>query len=215
MFANLPHALLDQIPLAVGWLLYALVHSLTASMTCKDFIKRRLPRFFAGYRLAYNLLAIALLAPLAALAWATPGPSLWQFEGVFGWLANGIALAALWSLLRHGSGYDLSTFLGLRRTSDKGAGAPPRLVISDWHRHVRHPWYSLGLLLIWTRDMNAASLVSALAITGYFVFGSRLEEKKLIGEFGERYRTYRQRVPALLPWPGRSLSKEEARRLAG
>jgi hypothetical protein len=47
------------------------------------------------------------------------------------------------------------------------------------------------------------------------VVGSRLEERKLVERFGERYRTYRQRVPGLLPLPWRMLGREEARRLAG
>lgn len=207
---------LEQLPLALAWVLYALIHSLTASLACKAFVKRRLPRFFASYRLAYNLLALLLLVPLAALAWARPGPDLWRFDGAAGWIANGVALAALLSFLRHGGGYDLPVFLGLRReTNEATGGNAPRLIISGWHRHVRHPWYTLGLVLIWSRDMNAASLVSGLAVTLYFVFGSRLEEQKLIVEFGERYLAYRRRVPALLPWPGRQLSREEADRLAG
>ncbi len=61
--------------------------------------------------------------------------------------------------------------------------------------------------------MNAARLVSALAITAYFVIGSRLEEGKLMDRFGEAYRRYRDRVPALVPRPWRVLSREEARRL--
>lgn len=61
--------------------------------------------------------------------------------------------------------------------------------------------------------MNAARLVSALAITAYFVIGSRLEEQKLIARFGEAYRRYRDRVPGLLPRPWRTLRREDARRL--
>ena len=35
--------------------------------------------------------------------------------------------------------------------------------LSPLHRWVRHPWYFLGLLILWTQEMNAALLVTALA----------------------------------------------------
>ena len=55
------------------------------------------------------------------------------------------------------------------------------------------------LLSLWL----AHSLVSALAITAYFIVGSRYQERKLGGEFGDAYRDYAKTVPGLLPslWP--------------
>jgi len=78
---------------------------------------------------------------------------------------------------------------------------------------VRHPWYFLGLVLIWTRDMDPAFLLSASAMTLYFVVGSLLEERKLIRYHGEVYRRYRKRVPGLIPLPWKYLPAEEADRL--
>lgn len=201
----------EQFPLALGWLLYALVHSATASRPCKTFVQARWPALFGRYRLLYNGLAVVLLVPLLAMSLTTPGPQLWTWSGAAAWLANGLAVIALLSFWRHGSGYDLRAFLGFDRQCPAG---PAKLVISDWHRFVRHPWYSLALLLIWTRDMSASSLVSALAITLYFWLGSRHEELGLCAEFGERYREYQRAVPRLLPSPWRVLSKGAARRLA-
>ena len=89
---------------------------------------------------------------------------------------------------------------------DQGSAAP-------LHRHVRHPWYSLGLLILWTRDMDEARLTSALCITLYLWLGSLLEEEKLLAFHGEAYARYRARVPGLIPWPGRSLDADEARAL--
>ena len=40
-----------------------------------------------------------------------------------------------------------------------------------------------------------------------------LEERKLLVLHGEAYARYRARVPGLIPWPGRSLSADEARTL--
>ena len=205
---NLP----AQVPLALAWIAYAVFHSFTASLWLKSIVQRRWPQFFASYRLAYNLLAGVLLLPILWLAWKTPGPTLWTWEGSMAWLMNGVTVLAMLHFLRYGSGYDLSSFLGLR---PEAVAAQGRFVLSGWHRFVRHPWYALGLILIWTRDMTTAGFVTAEAITMYFVIGSRLEERKLVEEFGERYREYQRKVGRLFPLPWRVLSKTDADRLAG
>ena len=56
-------------------------------------------------------------------------------------------------------------------------------------------------------------LLSAIAITLYFIIGSRWEERKLIAYHGEIYRRYRQQVPGLIPLPWRYLNRIEAEAL--
>jgi protein-S-isoprenylcysteine O-methyltransferase Ste14 len=85
--------------------------------------------------------------------------------------------------------------------------------LSPFHRYVRHPWYFFGLVLLWTRDMNATTLLSSAFITLYFVIGSRMEEKKLLVYHGDSYRRYMARVPGLLPLPWKTLTAEEAETL--
>ena len=87
------------------------------------------------------------------------------------------------------------------------------LRISPLHRHVRHPWYSLALVLIWTRDMDAPLLLTSLLVSGYFALGSRLEERKLEAMYGVVYRDYCRAVPGLLPRPWRCLDAERAAQL--
>ena len=169
------------------------------------------------YRLAFNLLAVLLIIPPLMLMYSLHGSWLWQWNGIAAWLANGLALLALlgfvWSL-RY---YDGQEFLGLRqwRIGIKTVEDQERFQISPLHRFVRHPWYSLALVLIWTRDMNAAFLVTAVAFTLYFILGSWLEERKLIQYHGEIYRRYRERVPCLIPLPWRYLSRKQVCELLG
>ena len=113
--------------------------------------------------------------------------------------------------------YDGSEFLGLRqiRLGIREVRDQERFHISPLHRYVRHPWYNLGLVLVWTEDMDPARLVSALVITLYFVIGSYQEEKKLLVYHGEQYRRYQQQVPGLIPKPWRYLSREQADKLSG
>lgn len=201
--------------LALGWLAYAVLHSWLAALGVKRWTTRRWPGLAPYYRLAYNGLAMLLLLPLLWATWTLPGDWLWRWTGPWAWLANGLALAALAGVWWSAGSYDMAEFLGLRPLREKRTDAAEHdgFRISPLHRHVRHPWYALGLLLIWTRDMNAPWLVSALAITLYFIGGSWLEERKLEAHFGKAYRQYRDRVPGLVPLPWKSLSADEAEEL--
>lgn len=192
------------------WLAYFALHSLLASRRLKALAVARWPTAARRYRLAYNLLAALALLPIGAWMLFHPGPVFWAWHGTAAWIANGLALLALLGFQLSARHYDMKSFLGLRPELPTAAGM---LHISPWHRYVRHPWYSLALVIIWTRDMNAAMLVSALCLSAYLVIGSRFEEAKLIAEFGDTYRRYRARVPGLLPWPGKRLDEAEARRL--
>ncbi len=201
--------------LAVAWLAYFAAHSALASLGVKHWVDRRSPRLLPAYRLVFNGLALALLvAPLTLLV-RFRGEALWQWTGSARWIAEGAAVLALagfvWSL-RY---YDGLEFLGLRQWRARAAAVEDQEVfrISPLHRFVRHPWYSLGLVLIWTRSMDAALLVSAVAITGYFALGLRLEERKLLVYHGRAYADYRRQVPALIPLPWRFLTRERAAEL--
>ena len=195
------------IMILLAWLLYFALHSTLASHSAKNWVAAHWPRFTPYYRVTYNLVATLLLIPPLWILHTSEAAPLWSWHGPARWLADGLALAAIagfWWSLRY---YDTREFLGLRQVQDPGRG--PRFSISPLHRYVRHPWYSFGLIIIWTRDMEPAWLTSCIAITLYFAIGSRLEERKLVTEFGEPYRRYQQRVPALIPLPGRHLSRAE------
>ena len=56
-------------------------------------------------------------------------------------------------------------------------------------------------------------MLFALATTGYILIGIQLEERDLIGMFGDQYRRYRERVSMLIPLPG--IRKSVDRPIAG
>ncbi|MCX8018179.1 MAG: hypothetical protein N2690_09815, partial [Rhodocyclaceae bacterium] len=159
----------ELMSLAAGWLAYAGLHSLLASLGCKAWVTRHWRGFAPYYRLAYNALALVLAIPLVWASYALPGEYWWRWSGPWAWLANGLALAALLGLWFSFGYYDMGEFLGLKPLREKRRDASEHdgLRISPLHRYVRHPWYALALVLVWTRDMNAPLFVSAVAITLY------------------------------------------------
>ena len=203
--------------LSLVWLLYFTIHSGLASLSAKKFVAAKWPDFMPYYRLVFNAISLLLLIPPTLFSHSLDGPMLWKWDGVLLFVANGLAvLAAIgfyWSL----NYYDSSEFTGLRQLRERAKGVEEQehFVISPLHRFVRHPWYFLGLVIIWTRDMNPASLVTAVAVTIYFIIGSKLEERKLIIYYGEVYRRYMGRVSGLFPVPWRVLSRKEALEIMG
>ncbi|HPJ54131.1 MAG TPA: proton-conducting transporter membrane subunit, partial [Flavobacteriales bacterium] len=129
-------------------------------------------------------------------AWSkavTPVPDPGLGLTLLGWALMGLGSAlALAAVLRFGG----SGFLGL--TQERNVG----LVRSGLHGRVRHPIY-LGVLVAlagWliVSWIPATWVVVAITVL-YLPIGIRLEEHKLIAEFGEDYRRYRREVPALFP----------------
>lgn len=209
--------LADLSLLSAAWIVYFAVHSFLASLTLKRWVAQHYPSAMPRYRLAFNVAATIGILPIAWLFYAHPGPVLWTWSGWQAWLANGLAAAAVAGFfvsLRH---YDTGEFLGLRQLRESVTAVEDQEAfhLSPFHRHVRHPWYFFSLVILWTRDMNAAMAVSALLLTAYLAVGSLLEERKLLAYHGERYRRYRERVPGLIPLPWKRLTAQEAEEIAG
>lgn len=198
--------------LALFWLVYFAMHSALAALRVKRWVALHYPARLPLYRLGFNALALIMLLPILWLMLRHPGPTLWAWQGPGAWLANGLAVAAVLAFIMSLKHYDTQEFIGWRQWTlhTRRVEDQEGFHLSPFHRHVRHPWYFFSLILIWTRDMNAAMLLSGAMMTIYFIIGSRLEETKLLIYHGEVYRTYMKRVPGLLPLPWKSLTAQEA-----
>lgn len=193
----------SSLPLLFFWALYCAVHSLTAALWFKKWARSWMGRGYRFYRIGYNLISTWTAVALFKYQYRLPAD--WLFEPVLATrLAGGTLIAAglltIVLALRSYSG----EFFG----ADALRGKQPseHLVETGILGRVRHPLY-LGLLLVlWGQvvfDPRAVHLHVNLLLTAYTLLGIWLEERKLVIQFGEAYRRYRQRVPMLLPkWGG-------------
>ncbi len=180
---------------------YAVVHSLLASLGVKAWARRRFGSAAdRWYRLAYNLFAVISGLPILVLLYLLPDQPLyqipfpWIFLTAFGQLA-GILIIVVGILQT-----DPWHFMGIRQIFEPENDAPSGMITRGLYGWVRHPLYTGGLLLIWlvpTITVNLLTLIILLTI--YLIVGAKLEEKRLLHEFGDDYRAYQARVPILLP----------------
>lgn len=186
-----------------------------ASIAMKQWVARVWPNVMPWYRLIFNVLAIILAIPLLIVMYFYPGEILWQWQGTGFYLTSVMALLAVLGFVYSLRYYDLSEFWGTKQLQEHNNSVQDQecFHISPLHRYVRHPWYFFALVIIWTRDVSTVQLLVYLLVTGYFVLGSQLEEKKLIAYHGDVYRKYQKKVAGIVPLPWKILSRKQAQAL--
>jgi methanethiol S-methyltransferase len=188
--------------LALAWTAYCTLHSAMISETATSFLKRRLSDSFRFYRLFFNAIALLTLIPVLWLSYSLRQEAIFRWEGV--WLVPQYLLLTCGILLvvAGGKHYSLGQFVGtsqLRGASSGGLATGGGIDSSGVLGLVRHPWYTAVVLLLWARDLDMATLVGNGVLTVYIVVGTLLEERKLVHEFGEAYRSYQRRVSMFVP----------------
>jgi protein-S-isoprenylcysteine O-methyltransferase Ste14 len=190
---------------------FAVQHSVMARAAFKRWWTRVVPKPVerSTFVLFASLVLILLFAqwrPITTPIWTVGDPIAATALGAIAWL--GWATVLLSSFL-----IDHFELFGLKQVFARSVDRqlpPPTFKTPLLYRQVRHPLY-LGLLLaFWaTPAMTAGHLLFALATSGYILIGIWFEERDLVEQFGEKYRTYRQRVGMLLP----RLRRVDARRV--
>jgi protein-S-isoprenylcysteine O-methyltransferase Ste14 len=193
----------------VSFVIWALVHSLTAGSSAKRVFRERFgERAYDGlYRLLYNVLSLISFLPVLYVLWTQiPQVALWTIPTPWRYLTMGIQLLALAGLALSLWQTDVWAFAGVRQALRYMRGSaepqlPDQLVVSGTYSWVRHPLYFFSLLIIWLNpDMTLASLLFNILATLYFGIGSIYEERRLLRAFGQTYEEYQQTVPMLFPF---------------
>jgi protein-S-isoprenylcysteine O-methyltransferase Ste14 len=180
---------------------YGFLHSWLASLQAKSLARRGLGRGADRvYRLAYNLVAIISLLPVLLLPAVLPDKRLYTIPLPWTLLTlafQGLAvLVLLIGLLQTG----VWSFIGIEQLLAASDRQSSELVVNGLYRWVRHPLYTAGLVFIWlTPVMTWNVLVLNLGLSAYLIIGAYFEERKLVREFGEAYRSYQRRTPMFLP----------------
>ena len=191
--------ILSHIILAILWIIYCLLHSVLASITVKNKLKQILGTTYKHYRLFYTLFSFFFLVAVLYYQVTITTTLLFSFyPPVF---ISGIIIgsAGLFLMMICIKKYFMN-LSGLKSLVNEGSYS--QLEIKGVHRYVRHPLYLGTFAFIWGLLLvfpYLSLLIANAIITMYTLVGIKLEEKKLVDEFGEQYSQYCKQVPKLLP----------------
>lgn len=137
--------------------------------------------------------------PLPDVVWDVSSVSALKYGltalGLFGW-----AIVFISSFMV--SHFDL---FGLRQVWMKLRGQPYHPIafrLVGFYKIVRHPLMVGFLTAFWsTPTMTLGHLFFAAMTTAYILFGTWIEERDLMAQFGQTYADYRRRVRGLIPIP--------------
>jgi methanethiol S-methyltransferase len=182
--------------LIVGWVLYYAFHSIFATEDVKSVLVPVMGKA-TRYRLVYSIISLAGLVLIVLFIRQIPNHFVYEPSGWSRYI--GMVMAAWGTIILTLSFKSFSTaaFLGFKPEENNG------LITHGLYSQMRHPLYT-GTILVFAGLFCFiplyAYLISSLITFSYIPIGIRLEERKLIAQFGEEYRAYKKQVKALTPW---------------
>ncbi len=200
--------LVDIFVTTLYFLLFALIHSFTASKSVKFAVALSFPGFMPWYRLAYNALSLITLyifytnAPkngftlydlptpvdliFASIQFGSVIGLSWTFKSISGKEFIGISQALRGIRNNYKPLEDLDEKYSLR--------------IEGPYKFSRHPIYLFSItFLLFRPQMHLDYLIMTILFIAYFYIGSIFEEKKLVEQFGEEYIRYQHTTGRILP----------------
>ncbi|MBL3654919.1 methyltransferase family protein [Fulvivirga sediminis] len=183
--------------LVLGWLVYFVLHTGLASLKVKGNIINTTGLSQAAYRICYNIIALIGILVLLFYNGTLVSPKLIPQMGVVKYVSlfsAGVGVIIINAAFKQ---YSTSGFLGLAR--EESGKLKTKGILS----YIRHPLYIATILIFigfFLYDSRLATLISVLCVFVYLPVGIYLEEKKLIKIYGDEYRAYKKRVPALIPF---------------
>ena len=175
--------------------IFALHHSLFARAPVKQAITRVVPAWFE--RALFTWVASGLFIAVL-LAWQPVDNLVYTIPGGWRWLGYAAQTAGLLLTIRGSSAIDVLDLAGIRPVLDARRLAAPRhvpLATKGVYALVRHPLYfGWALFVFGAPAMTGTRAVFALASTIYLAIAIPFEERALIRDFGDAYRSYQQRT---------------------
>ena len=194
-------SIINHIILVLLWVAFGVLHSVLAT----DWVKQRMQLWLgAGYKyyhVGYSVFAAVTLMLVLSFQFTMQSRLLFTVPVWLRWmvwvpLLAGISIMAVVIRKYFFSLSGISVFF--KSSAQRGA----TLELGGLNRYVRHPLYAGTLLFIWSLFLLIPflnNLLACIIITVYTIAGARLEEKKLVAQFGEQYSSYKKSVPMIIP----------------
>lgn len=186
---------MQYVLLTLSWTAYFLHHSFFAS----DKAKKWLLKFgltLKSQRIIYTIFSIFALLLILLFNGIIGGEKLLAEHRLLKGFALFLAAGGVFLIREAFKSYNIRSFLWLDKDSHKALNTTGIL------QYVRHPLYSATILIFvgfFLYDSRLASLISLICVLAYLPIGIWLEDKKLIKEYGDQYKSYANKVPPLIP----------------
>jgi protein-S-isoprenylcysteine O-methyltransferase Ste14 len=185
--------------------LFGLQHSIMARPGFKAWWTKIVPK--SVERSTYVLLSSLVLIlmywqwrPMTQVIWQADAP--WSQAVLWGVFGAGFLLVLLSTFV-----IDHFDLFGLRQVFLNLLGKAythSPFKVTFFYKFVRHPLYVGWFLAFWgTPTMTLGHLVFAVGMSAYILIAIPYEERDLETFLGENYKKYKERVPMLIPRPGK------------
>jgi len=155
------------------------------------------------YRLFFDIFSVATFVPLLMYSRLLRTGPLFRWEGYTHIVQYCLIILAAVLLLTGASHYSILQFLGIQQILQKRSGVSMtesgQFDSSGVLSVVRHPWYLAVFILLWTRDLYPVGIIVNAVLSAYLLIGTLLEERKLVFEFGDKYKLYQRQVSMFIP----------------
>ena len=191
--------ILQHVYLVILWVLFSVLHSLLAATWWKVKMSRLLGRSFRFYRFYYSVFATLSVLFLVYFLVTMETPRIFKLSGILKSVSLIVGIAGIAIMIACVKKY-FSVVTGIKAFAEKSSVS--LLQTGGLHSYTRHPLYLGTLLFIWNLFVlfpSLGNLISCSIMSIYTVVGIRIEERKLVAEFGESYTAYRRKVPMLFP----------------
>ena len=182
-------------------LLFFVQHSLMLRTTIKKKIQKVIPELYIG---AVFSIASGITLTASILLWQKIPVTLASADGVMVWVIRAIYFAGLVGMMQVIISLKGIDPLGVKKIRHHLSGTKQKLVplaIGGLYRWVRHPLYFCSIVMTWAHPvLTVDRLLYDVIWTIWMVIGTMLEERDLLAEFGDSYRTYREKTPMLIPY---------------
>ncbi len=201
-----------MIETALILLAFAVIHSVTVTVWFKNLCGRLCGETFmrVWYRFLYTLVSIVTTVVAFSAISRIPDRIIWNGNDWVFWYFTVIRIGALVfgaGAFQHLDGLE---FLGIRQVlrylarnearGDLEGLTQEELITTGVYGIVRHPMY-LAAIILFTFEprITVNGLTVTILADLYFLWGTYIEERRILQVFGDTYREYMKKVPRLIP----------------